>query len=49
MSDDSFACLYAPHMQISDAGSLTLREHKKQVKGRISFVNECEDVGGMGG
>jgi hypothetical protein len=33
-------------MYISDAGSLTVREYKKQVGGRIFFVNECKDVRG---
>jgi hypothetical protein len=31
-------------LYISDAGILTVGEYKKQVRDRIFFVNECEDV-----
>jgi hypothetical protein len=39
-----YPCLYSLFSYISDAGSLTERENKKQVTDRIFFVNECEYI-----
>jgi hypothetical protein len=46
MSPYSYACLYSLYLYISDSGSLTVGENKKQVRDSIFFVNECKNMRG---